>query len=364
MNKTLKSLLQHLEKQKGAADRFIENNGLRVFILRNDGCMRNNTATIERARLWKNQGEYWMEIERWNIETHQVEKKLIAIGPKNHLETGQIDIKLNPRLEIIAEDSFEGLPREKKLFQLELSNKLSQTLENRYQENRPIEAGGLERDESKEPYIYFERENVIKTLWKQGENLEDEPNYKTFMEEEREGTLAQIHYQMEESKKGEFNIIRRSYDKLSQEIHKESKPIKNSDNQVRFMPLDTILTLLEEQMYWSHWLKRTKPTPLDAVELSRYIHKSGDYQEIYHYLRKNQNRAWEINTQRATKQNLLAMLLTAATVPSLNEKIGKKLIRHQINSSIFHVFYAGGHLNQVILKHGWILGWFDPFTNE
>jgi hypothetical protein len=116
-------------------------------------------------------------------------------------------------------------------------------------------------------------------------------------------------------------------------------------------------------MTWANWLTRTKPSHIDAIEMSKYIHRSGDFQKIFDYFAKEQNQEWAQTTRRAVNHNLLALLLSAATIPEINEKLSKKINRHQISHSIFWIIHKGGLLNQALLKNAWIFGTFKPFTN-
>ena len=361
---TLKEALNHLAgTQRTPVDTFFRDPGIHMLVLKNEGrLLPDKNPEIQRVKLWNIHGTLWLEIENWSIETHLIETKLLKTHTAEFFENTPLDFNIK------AEALWE-IPVKKpkisvfqKLMLSEITTKIVSVLENMGVPEAPEPRPTFPKTITC-PYIFFDLSKVCQTTAKYGEMLGK--NTINLLEEEKEGTFAKMQYLLSQNDKHTFTLRRKTCEPQfsTETIETAGAPFKTDVKQHHFLPLNTILAILEEQMTWANWLTRTKPSHIDAIEMSKYIHKSGDFQKIFNYFAKEQNQEWEQITRRVVNHNLLALLLSAATIPELNEKLSKKINRHQISHSIFWIIHKGGLLNQALLKNSWIFGTFKPFAN-
>lgn len=368
---TLAELLKPLGMiNRVSTDSFLQSAGIRLFILKNEGrLLPRNIPEIQRAKLWNLHGTLWLEIENWGIETRRINTCILKIGPAGEIKDKPLDYKI--KRELLWE--LDGTPKNngkatilEKLIQSEISTRIVSTLEAIGTPGAPPPHRNMGCCKTHEPLVFFDFANVLKTVIKFGECLNRENTLINVIEEEKEGSLASMQYLLRQTpaNRNEYQLLRKTSEPLlDTEATQSFETLSSEKTQPCLIPLDTLLTLIEEQMTWANWLARSRPTPIDALEMSRYIHKSGDFQRIFSYLRKKQNQQWEVTAGAACKQNLLALLLSAATAPMLNEKLSAKIDRLQINHSIHWVINKGGLLNQALIKNAWAFGIIKPFAS-
>jgi hypothetical protein len=348
------------------ADPFFQKAGIRLFILKNEGKLgKYKNPQIQRAKLWNLQKQIWLEIEDWGIETHDIETKIQYIGTLNTLDK---PLDLTIKEEFLWESNKnkkQGILQ--KIITSEISTIIIQSILNNTetipitQENPSGQPPPIIHNTPKnngEPYVFFDFPDVCHTLMQFGEKLNPENTLTNLIEEEKEGVDVKMQYLMQQNPNNSVSLMRKTYESAFTTVTSATikPPIPLNKRQHCFIPLDTLLTLLEEQMTWAPWLTRTKPTPLDVVDMARFIHKSADYQKIFNYFRKNQKQDWEQTIMHMCRQNLMALMLSAATIPPLNERLSNKINRFQIKDSIFWVIHQGGLLNKTLLKNAWIFG--------
>ena len=362
MDTTLPSLLKLLEggagRPKGSSHTFLNGGGIRLFVLRNDGRIIDSNPVIERVKLWNIEGYIWLESEWWGIETAQVRTELCPIAPTEKLLTLRLPAQFQHIMSILIEDRTGTDAKIDKIFETELTEQIAKSLREMREPGRPRIDSGRTRPDTEEPFVFFSIAHSIETLIKYSDTVEQEYDLFNVLEEEKEGTMAQVTYRLRHANNQSIQIREAKEDLFdTYNLHIEPQPLPTDTLDCRHIPLETVLSLLEEQMAWASWLKRSRPTQIDALEIARYIHKSGDFQETYKYFLKNQPKSWEHGIYRSVRGNLLALLLSAATLPELNERISKKMVKHQINHTLFHIFYRGGLINQVLFKYAWVFGW-------
>lgn len=357
----LPELLQVIDPEQ---TKIFQKPGIRVFILRNDGHLNPITKhpEIDRTKLWNIQGHMFIETETWGIETQQIEIQTHYLGKTKEVNNIQLQIPLTTE-QIEISKNIQNLDKiTRYLIQTQIAHYTKLALLKIKQPMIPIPTLEHPKRDPQEPKIHFTYQNVLQTLIKY--SLKINENQRHILQEEKEGTLANIQYIIN-IQDNEYQLQRVISEKLFNtfKIQKLNTPISTYHNKPHNIPLNTITTLINEQLKWTNWITRTSYENINNYELSYTIHKSGDIQEIYNYLRKDTPIILAKSIYNQSNQTLIPLLMSFATLPKINERISKKLLNSKTNPAIFKIFYKGGLINQILLKNAWITGELPPFEN-
>lgn len=350
---------------------FNQPTSVRILPFPKNWAVKENYATIQRIKLWNIEGNLWLESETWGFENNQIQRSIIFLGKTKSIIKNPINL-----IQIYGDKEKEKLSQEFLIYSLKnkkdlwtckgakeiITQNLINHLQNISSKKPPPNKIRCTNSIPTEEEIFIIPEKSFETLHKlKSEKTRKNNNYQ-YLTEEIEGCVTSLNFGYTYNN-GDITL----YQEIQNPFHGITKKKKSSITlripKESFIPVKTIEILIAEEISWNEIHNRNEFNDLTHNILGNYIHNSNDFWKIKTFFSKNQPQHWSDQTGKANKENLTALIYSAACIVELNKNISNKLIRHHVQSGDFEALYNGGMLNALLFKNAWAWGWDNPITN-
>jgi hypothetical protein len=319
---------------------FFTSGTTRLRILKGEAALRpgeNQTPEIWRAKLWNFHGEIFLEQQHWEIREPKIHTSFIHVGSAAHMAKKKVA------------DAFAPLPNLKpndpanQLLTTHLTGKIIQALKPSGKKTTPAESLETKMSTGNEPFVVYSPLMLIQCFELFG-HRSPKTNNIHITTETKTGSRATIHWAL---KPLPCQLIR------STGRTPGATQIKNLTNLKarRIIPVETLITMIQEQSSWMEWPLNTVPKDLDLENATKTYHPSRTFQNIYENVGRKQNPAWKTAVVNAAKEDSRALMLSSCANPKTLARFTKKFQSNGDFNPILSGIIGAGLCNQTLLTH-------------
>ena len=335
--------------------------------------------TPRRSRLWNTLGHLFLEAENWDHDGGRFWREVIAICPIAEAADLQIPIPLGPIQLDFANSLRDQRTRESRRQHQILRLPIHSSIEAAVSEiaqNVPCAWPTLSAEDKTAPHrsrqkeieLWFTVKDLAQTaILAAGPDASDDDKdeakenalpSRPILKETLPGQTGVLEYRLHHNN-GDFELSETYRSRMfAQEVSWRYEICRDNREVTKgvFLPIDTLNVLLQDQLAWSHWSWVPSKDPADLGTFCRAIQPSGEFSKIRQYLGGSFNVAWHDAINAACKFDSFALIASCALRPKSGALITRRLRMARARTCYFRLFYRGGVIVGVLLKHCWAFG--------